>query len=81
MFGFSLSKLLVLILIIAAIWYGFKWVGRLDRERKERLKEDRSRPGDRGSRDLIECTACGAYVAPGLDECPEGRADCPMLRS
>lgn len=80
MLGFSLSKLLVLILIVAAVWYGFKWVGRLDRVRKERLRESGSRPGDGGSRDLIECKACGTYVAAGLEECPEGRADCPMVR-
>ena len=83
MLGFSLSKLLVLILIIAAIWYGFKWVGKLDKGRKARLRESGSRSGsgEGDSRDLAECPACGTYVTVRLDECPEGRGDCPMLRS
>ena len=31
MFGFSIQQPLVLVAIIAAVWYGFKWIGRLDR--------------------------------------------------
>ena len=81
MFGFSLPKLLVLILIIAAIWYGFKWVGKLDRDRKDRLRNAESGSRGEDERDLVECAACGTYVTVGLDRCPEGRADCPMLRS
>ena len=34
MFGFSLQKLLVLAAIVAAVWYGFQWLSRLDRQRK-----------------------------------------------
>jgi len=81
MLGFSLSKLLVLILIIAAVWFGFKWAGKLDQARKARLRESGSGSGEGDSRDLAECPACGTYVTARLDQCPEGRADCPMLRS
>ena len=34
MFGFSLQKLLVLAAVIALVWYGFKFVGRLQDQRK-----------------------------------------------
>lgn len=81
MLGFSLSKLLVLILIIAAVWYGFKWAGRLDQARKERLRRSDAGSDEEANRDLAECPACGTYVTARLDQCPEGRGDCPMLRS
>ena len=85
MFGFSLQKLLVLALIVAAIWYGFKWVGRLDKERKERLRGGGADAGATGTpagmdQDLVECRMCGTYVTTPLDRCPEGRADCPQLQ-
>ena len=36
---FSFQKILVLVGIVVAIWYGFKLVGRLDAARKQKLKE------------------------------------------
>lgn len=36
---FSLQKILFLFAILAAVWYGFKLVTRLDRARKQKLKE------------------------------------------
>jgi predicted RND superfamily exporter protein len=33
MFGFSLQKLLLLLLIVGAVWYGFKFVNRLQQAR------------------------------------------------
>ncbi|MBO6560216.1 MAG: hypothetical protein JJ959_06740 [Nisaea sp.] len=36
---FSLQKILVLFAVLAAIWYGFKLVTRLDQARKQKLKE------------------------------------------
>lgn len=69
----SLQKILVIIAILAVVWYGLKLIGRLDRERKQALKEaGRAKPakrpaGDAGSggavRDLIECRSCHAFVA------------------
>lgn len=75
MFGLpSFQKILVIIAIVAAVWYGLKLIGRLDRERKQALKEaggakPAKRPvSDAGSgstvRDLVECRACHAFVAP-----------------
>ncbi len=78
MFGFSLPKLLVLALIVAAIWYGYKWLGRVNRQRKAPPREVGSQGGDH--QDLIQCAECGTYGLAGLERCPEGRADCPLVK-
>lgn len=39
MFGFSLGKLVILVGILLAVWFGFKWVGKIEAERKERLRQ------------------------------------------
>lgn len=79
MFGFSFNKLLLTTVIILAIWYGFKWVGRLDRARKNRaLKDKGGEPESRTvqAESLVKCAACGTYVSPGgVASC--GREDCP----
>lgn len=71
---FSIQKLLVLAAIIAAIWYGFKLVGRLDRARKRKLREEAAQGKSAGSAkaenarapddviDLVQ-TKDGAYEA------------------
>lgn len=79
MFGLpSIQKLIVLGLVIAAVWYGFKFLGRLQQTRKTeaKLREAEARAGkktpDRKSAsareevaDLVPCPACGAYVQVG----------------
>ena len=90
MFGFSLQKLIVLVGIIAAVWYGFKLISRLDAARKAEAKvpDDRKRrwrpfgrrgrpaPARKEAEDMVQCPACSAYVAArSASRC--GRADCP----
>ena len=90
MFGFSFTKLLVLVAVLAAVWYGFRLVGRLDKQRKEggRLQRTAQPPKSAGaaarepakaeanSEDMEPCRVCSAYVAGhGAASC--GRADCP----
>ena len=89
MFGFSLQKLIVLVGIVAAVWYGFKLVTRLQEARKTdaALRQNTAkRPGaargdSRGdarseAEDMVQCPVCQAYVsARGTSSC--GRADCP----
>ena len=79
MFGLpSIQKLIVLGLVIAAVWYGFKFLGRLQQARKSeaKLREAETRAAKKApdrkpaaSReevaDLIPCPACGAYVQAG----------------
>ena len=87
MFGFSFYKLLVLVAVIAAVWYGFKFIGRLQDQRQADAKLRASagrRPSARGAEDpealqaedMVACPVCQAYVtARNTESC--GRADCP----
>jgi hypothetical protein len=67
-FGLSLSKVLLTILIGVALWRGFALIGRLARERQVQAVRDRSgrsakaRPP--GTIELVECARCGAYFDP-----------------
>jgi uncharacterized protein len=81
MFGFSFTKFLVLAAIIAAVWYGFRWVGRVAQIRKEAAKraeaESReTRMRAMPSEDMVRCPSCGTYVAPRAARAC-GRSDCP----
>jgi hypothetical protein len=71
--GLSLSKILVTILIIIAIWKGFTLVNRLANERRAAVKRQagaarRATTGPRAARsgtvELRPCPRCGAYVDP-----------------
>jgi len=90
MFGFSLQKLLVLVAVVAAVWYGFKLIGRLDARRKAearrhggdktlggRFRRGRAAPPAPGeAEDLVACPTCRAYVAARNPARCE-RGDCP----
>ncbi|MEX1107413.1 MAG: hypothetical protein WEC00_00745 [Dongiaceae bacterium] len=71
----SLTKILVLAAVVFAIWYGFRLVGRLDRERKQKARVARENTPRKASRreaaaaraaskveDLVECRSCGSFV-------------------
>ncbi len=90
MLGFSIQKLLFTAAVIVAVWYGFKWVGRMkvkrDAEAKAKLRRQASGDASGGSggasgatvdaEEMVECAACGAFVAArGATSC--GREDCP----
>lgn len=81
MLGFSLPKLLVLILIIAVIWYGFKSFGSAGR-RARRVEDDDREGGRAGGRnagggavEMSRCGVCGDYVPEGAQDC--GKTGCP----
>lgn len=81
MFGFSLSKLLFTILVIAGVWRVFKFLqAREPRQRPvatggPRRWGRRQRPAQQAV-DLVPCPKCGAYVPPGTD-CPS-REECRL---
>lgn len=88
MFGFSLPKLLLLALLVAVVWYGFRMFerrgARARREEVERAAEaavratvERRRAGERAeSADTAACGTCGSYVpVEGARAC--GREGCP----
>ena len=88
MFGLSFAKLLVLVGLILAVWYGFKFLARIQalhaaaqRRRAEdgRGTEARSSERDREIEELVKCGLCGSYV-PAQGPSPCGRADCPAAR-
>ena len=88
MFGFSVSKLVVLAGIVAAVWYGFKFVGRLEQARKDAAKTGKTaatgeaaasaKPAaPRDAEEMVSCPICGDYVAAqGASACD--RTDCPQ---
>jgi len=84
MFGFSFSKLLLLVLLIAVVWTAFKYMRRVEairrvlRDEMQRRQAAR-RPPPLPAEDLVKCAACGAYVAArSAGNC--GRGDCPWGR-
>ena len=70
-----LQKFLLLAAAIAIVWYGFKFVGRLNQQRQQKVDnaEDNTRLG---VADTVQCPVCDAYVtADGKSDC--GKANCP----
>jgi uncharacterized protein len=76
MFGGPLGKLLILVAVIAAVWYGYKYVNRIGQIRAEqRRRTPAPGKGAREIEDMQKCRVCGAYVTARAGNC--GRADCP----
>ena len=84
MFGFSFSKLLLLVLLIVIVWIAFRYARRVEAIRRVLRDEMQRRHTARRSpplpaEDLVRCAACGAYVAArSASNC--GRGDCPWGR-
>jgi uncharacterized protein len=68
----SLSKILLLALIVALVWGAFGLIGRLQRARREeeRRMAQQPRPPARAravkAEDMILCPRCGAYYPPSV---------------
>ena len=84
MFAFSFAKLVLLGLIVAVLWLGFRYKSRVDairrilREELERRRPPTAAP-TKEAEDLVKCSRCGAYVAArSASAC--GRPDCPWGR-
>jgi len=73
MFGFSPLKIIVLLAIIAAVWYGFKVFARGKPAKK--VENDAPAEKDEGAVDMEACAVCGDYVPAGASAC--GKDDCP----
>jgi hypothetical protein len=84
MFSFpSIGKVVVLIAIVLAVWYGFKFIGQLDRQRKElaRRQNGGAKPSRSGraseAEEMVRCRTCGTYIpASGGASC--GKVGCPL---
>jgi uncharacterized protein len=85
MLGLSFGKFIVLALLVLAIWYGFKYAGRVEQVRQALKRAQAAAERQRGGRggaqrlqaeDMVKCRICGAYVAAqGVGKCD--RPDCP----
>jgi hypothetical protein len=78
---FSVSKLLVLILVIGAVWYGFKIFARRNqgidsRKKSGHVDHGRQDASVNNVQDMQSCTVCGTFVpndvakSCGRDACP-----------
>ena len=85
MFGLSLSKLILLALIVAIVWYGYRYMQRIEAVRRALRDELLRRQGaarqspPAEAEDLVKCATCGAYV-PSHHASACGRPDCPWRR-
>ncbi|CAO3447328.1 hypothetical protein [Azospirillum largimobile] len=91
----SLSKILLLALVIGVVWFGWRWINRVQaigRARTTPRRADGRRdaaagPSPREARtsaaaeaeDMEKCPECGAYVAP-RSAVSCGRPACPYGR-
>jgi len=83
MMGLSLGKLLFMAIVIATVWYGFKYAGRVETIRRSLREEvarrqagSAARPPARNIEDLVKCVQCGAFVsATSAGNC--GKPHCP----
>lgn len=92
MFGLSVSKILLTLFVIAAVWYGWRAYNRYQAIRKQ-VREEVERAAQRGqargqardetrgesrvqAEDMVECSTCGAFIAAGR-QTSCGRKDCP----
>jgi uncharacterized protein len=88
MFGISFAKILLLVAVIAVVWFGYRWFQRWEKERRtavEELARLRARDGReprgaaRDAEEMSACRVCGAFVvARAATAC--GRKGCPFPR-
>ena len=73
-----MTKLLVLAVIVALVWYGFKWAGRAGRQPGggEIPRDDAGRAALEDAEDMAKCEVCGTFV-PARDASDCGRDGCP----
>lgn len=92
MFGFSLTKLLFTAAAIALVWYGFKWIGRMQQQKELQAKENARKATRQGRGDPL---GQGGGAAPEVQDVEDmvkckacgvfmpansrscGRSDCP----
>jgi hypothetical protein len=84
----SFPKLLVLVAVVAIIWFGFRWFERWERERRKAAERAQGRlgggqqqapTGGRTAEEMQACRVCGTYVAAGARAC--SRPNCPLPRA
>jgi hypothetical protein len=76
----ALPKLVLLVLLAAAVWYGMRWLNRAPPTivRRRQATQGRSAGPQQAVEDLTACPTCGAYVAASAGGC--GKPGCPQPR-
>lgn len=84
------TKILLTVVVVALIWFGFKYAARIVemremREKREARERGRAVPGAgpsvrdevqaAGVKDLVKCPVCTTFRAADAGSC--GRRDCP----
>ncbi|MEK7244644.1 MAG: hypothetical protein AAB223_01340 [Pseudomonadota bacterium] len=91
MFGLSLTKILLTIFVIVAVWYGWRFFTRYQALKAARARavppvggqqtgSPRAPTGAQTSveaEDMVECRTCGAFIALSR-RVACGRKDCPF---
>ena len=72
----ALPKVVLLIVLAFAAWYGMRWLNRAPTRIARR--RDATPPRQPAIQDLVACRICGAYVAADAAGC--GKPDCPQPR-
>lgn len=87
MFGISFAKVVLLVAVIAIVWFGYRWLQRWDKERREAERREAAQLGRQGhpgpvagrAEEMSACRVCGTYVAAtAARSC--GRPKCPFPR-
>jgi len=78
-----LPKLILTLVFVLVVWYGYKYVSRLQRlaaeARRTATVDETKKPQVPDIEETVRCPACGTYVpARRARHC--GRADCPYPR-
>lgn len=79
----SLPKLLLLLAVIGAVWYGFRMFAQIQAAREKegdgtKVRSARSSRRTIPAQDLVLCEKCKSYVTPEGSGCRRG--DCPYDR-
>ena len=80
MLGFSLPKLILLGLIVAAIWYGFKMFGSGRMTSKLKGRNQNNRTGSPEAVDMIKCSVCNDYFVASKGVTFFDKEGCPNPR-
>lgn len=87
MFGFSFGKLLVLVAVICFVWFGFKFLARVQQagdgkparplgdfaDKVRRAARSRGGRANPPVEDMVQCPKCGAYHPSGAEhDCTAG---------
>jgi len=85
MFGLSITKLLLLVLVVLAVLFGARLFRQFtgsgnERQDRRRVDDDKGRGGEarHDVEDTVECRRCGVFVTRNSGDC--GKPGCPFAR-